>query len=282
MSDLGLALWPQAFMQKEINSGEDKPFMNRRNFTWNVLPDYLELEDQFVSKCIIGKIYVSGEAFSESEEDMRSLGITHVVSVTGFEAENPQYETFAGIRYHRITGVHDDPSSDLTPHIKPTLDIVDSLQEGEKLLIHCQMGVSRSASLAIACLMHADIRLNMEEAYDIVKEARPQIAPEPEFLFQIKEYFDTLRIPKKVRDLYDNFDPLAELANQPVYITRKSYIETCNACKSEVRMMPGGGGLCECPFKVVAHRNGIVTIGQNPDNWKLKDDDKSPQDELEK
>ena len=221
--------------------------MTRRNFEWNVVPDFRKCDDEQVSQCILGKLYVSGVDFASDANNLRELGITHIISVIGSATRGPQYITHEGFAYWRITGVCDDPTATLLPHIQTVLTLYDALGEGDKLLIHCQMGVSRSSSLAIACVMHANPKWCIEQAYDTVKAARPCIAPEPEFLFQIQDYFRSQRCQKKVRGLY---------ADREVFITRSWYVETCSKCQNVVRMLPNGSGLCECPITLTYVRTG--------------------------
>lgn len=154
---------------------------------WNTTPNYLELEGQNVSKLIANKIYVSGADFADDRYNLDELGIKYVISITYSALRGPQYHTHSGIQYHRITGVEDSPTASLSKHIKGAIDFFKQTGNGP-VLIHCQMGVSRSPSIAIACLMYMDKNLDLRGAYEMVKSARPHIAPQHEFLFQIKEY----------------------------------------------------------------------------------------------
>lgn len=58
---------------------------------------------------------------------------------------------------------------------------------GRCVLIHCMAGVSRSVTLTIAYLM-CHFRMSMHNAYQFVKEKRPAISPNLNFMGQLVEF----------------------------------------------------------------------------------------------
>lgn len=60
-------------------------------------------------------------------------------------------------------------------------------KHGSKCLVHCKMGVSRSASTVIAYAMK-EYGWNLDRAYDYVKERRTVTKPNPSFMRQLEEY----------------------------------------------------------------------------------------------
>lgn len=56
-----------------------------------------------------------------------------------------------------------------------------------KCLVHCKMGVSRSASTVIAYAMK-EYGWDLERAFDHVKERRTVTKPNPSFMKQLEEY----------------------------------------------------------------------------------------------
>lgn len=143
--------------------------------------------DEDVSQCIAGFLYVGNRYFSDNAEGMRNLGITHVISIRGI-ASNVTYKTHKGFKYYRVVGVQDSSGVDITKHLDPVLQFLDTMKANDKILVHCQAGVSRSAAFAIACLMHK-FDWNLEQAYLTVFAARPHIRPQKYFLQMIHVYF---------------------------------------------------------------------------------------------
>lgn len=58
---------------------------------------------------------------------------------------------------------------------------------GAKCLVHCKMGVSRSASTVIAYAMK-EYGWDLDKAFDYVKEKRAVAKPNPSFMKQLEEY----------------------------------------------------------------------------------------------
>lgn len=77
------------------------------------------------------------------------------------------------------------------------------------VLVHCEMGISRSATVVIAYLMSA-LKMTLFEGYQYVLERRPVIRPNSSFMKQLKEYEKKLfggvstinRVNKELRQIY--------------------------------------------------------------------------------
>lgn len=71
------------------------------------------------------------------------------------------------------------------------LSAEEAHQAGVGLLIHCQAGVSRSATIVIAYLMK-HTWMTMTDAYKFVKTRRPIISPNLNFMGQLLEFEEDL------------------------------------------------------------------------------------------
>ncbi|KAG5362541.1 Tyrosine-protein phosphatase MSG5 [Yarrowia sp. C11] len=65
--------------------------------------------------------------------------------------------------------------------------IEDRSSAGKRVLVHCQCGVSRSASLLIAYIMKKQ-HLDLNAAYDWVKYRSPEIGPNMTLIFQLMDW----------------------------------------------------------------------------------------------
>jgi tyrosine-protein phosphatase len=69
-------------------------------------------------------------------------------------------------------------NSDIVPDLLRLVKLIDDrVSENKKVLVHCQCGVSRSASLVVAYGLYKDRSLSVQEAYDAVKARSKWIGP---------------------------------------------------------------------------------------------------------
>ncbi|THG96393.1 hypothetical protein EW026_g5436 [Hermanssonia centrifuga] len=130
---------------------------------------------------------------------LHALGITHVVSVgecalippengsgsytTGFQTAKPGSlwieEREGRIKVLDIKGVCDDGIDSLEPQLPPICEWIDQArQEGGKVLVHCRVGVSRSATVTIAYVMQ-HLGIPLVDAYLIVRSRRLSVLIQP-------------------------------------------------------------------------------------------------------
>ncbi|MBW2476096.1 MAG: dual specificity protein phosphatase family protein [Deltaproteobacteria bacterium] len=65
------------------------------------------------------------------------------------------------------------------------------LEKGRRVLLHCEMGISRSPSIC-ACYLHEHEGLPLEEAHKQVKAFHPAADPHPALVTSIKDYYAKL------------------------------------------------------------------------------------------
>lgn len=66
--------------------------------------------------------------------------------------------------------------------------IDDRVQQQKKVLVHCQCGVSRSASLVVAYGLYKNPELTVHEAYNVVKSKSRWIGPNMSLIYQLSEF----------------------------------------------------------------------------------------------
>ncbi|KAF0886870.1 DUS26 phosphatase, partial [Crocuta crocuta] len=123
-------------------------------------------------------LYLGDQDIANNRRELRRLGITHVLNASHSRWRGtPEAYEGLGIRYLGVEA-HDSPAF---PSPAPQLPAVSVLTG--RILVHCAVGVSRSATLVLAYLMLYH-RLTLVEAIKKVKDHRG-IIPNRGFLRQL-------------------------------------------------------------------------------------------------
>jgi hypothetical protein len=143
----------------------------------------------------------------------RQLGIRHVVDVRVECCDDERV-----LQAHGITLLH-LPTADMCAISLPMLRhgvawVRERLESGQKVLIHCEYGIGRSALLALCVLV--DRGLAPLDALVLAKRERPKVSPSPEQLSAFLAYADEWRAAHGAGWHTPLFDELAALAyNHP-------------------------------------------------------------------
>ena len=114
-------------------------------------------------------------------KELSSFGV--VINVAG-ETPDLQMQVPA-IEYHHYQWRHDSQIATDLPSL--TTIIHTAAVKREKILIHCQCGLSRSATLVIAYIMKYH-HLSLRHAYDLLKSRAGKISPPMGLMFQLMEW----------------------------------------------------------------------------------------------
>ncbi|KAI5268914.1 hypothetical protein E4T47_07448 [Aureobasidium subglaciale] len=88
-------------------------------------------------------------------------------------------------------------NTDIVPDLIRLVKVIDErVQLGKRVLIHCQCGVSRSATLVVAYVLYKNPLMSVQEAYDDVKERSRWIGPNMNLIMQLQEFRSTLQRPQ--------------------------------------------------------------------------------------
>ncbi|XP_041977687.1 protein phosphatase Slingshot homolog 1 isoform X2 [Aricia agestis] len=132
---------------------------------------------------IFDHVYLGSEWNASNLEELQKNGVKHILNVTR-EIDN----FFPGMFDYLNIRVYDDEKTDLLKHWDNTFKYINKARnEGSKVLVHCKMGISRSASVVIAYAMKA-FNWNFDRALKHVKEKRSCIKPNNNFLNQLETY----------------------------------------------------------------------------------------------
>uniref|UniRef100_A0A4W5Q792 protein-serine/threonine phosphatase n=1 Tax=Hucho hucho TaxID=62062 RepID=A0A4W5Q792_9TELE len=141
---------------------------------------------------IFDHVYLGSEWNASNLEELQTSGVRYILNVTR-EIDN----FFPGVfEYHNIR-VYDEEATNLLEYWNDTYKFITKAKKaGAKCLVHCKMGVSRSASTVIAYAMK-EYGWDLERAFDYVKERRGVTKPNPSFMKQLEEYQGILLASKQ-------------------------------------------------------------------------------------
>ncbi|KAI0046975.1 phosphatases II [Auriscalpium vulgare] len=133
---------------------------------------------------IVPRLYLSDLFTARSEADLERLGITHVLSVLDFHPVIPPH----------VVAVHiplaDRSDANILEHLDATTTFIrDALAAApqNRVLVHCLMGISRSATVVCAYLV-ATTNMSPAQALAAVQAKRAVVNPNYSFQRQLRKY----------------------------------------------------------------------------------------------
>ncbi|EMD39274.1 hypothetical protein CERSUDRAFT_152359 [Gelatoporia subvermispora B] len=136
---------------------------------------------------IIPRLYLSNLLVARDEAQLTSLGATHVISVMNhapkFPSSLPHLKTL-------LIPIEDSPQADILQYLEQTTQFIkDALSENDTnvVLVHCLMGMSRSATVVCAYLV-ATTSMLPSESISYVTSKRSIVCPNSGFLRQLDTY----------------------------------------------------------------------------------------------
>ncbi|XP_047494727.1 dual specificity protein phosphatase 3-like [Penaeus chinensis] len=165
------------------------------------LPGY---ENRIVSRFPMGMcmdecypgLYIGDLGAAKNKDYLKQVGITHVVNTAQGNKfatvdTDEAYYTDVGIKYLGMK-LLDVPTANIAQYFEAGADFIDeALSSGGRVLVHCFMGISRSATIACAFLM-LKRRLGAQEALETLRKNR-SIYPNDGFLNQLADLDNKLR-----------------------------------------------------------------------------------------
>merc|ERR1712070_565597 len=117
-----------------------------------------------------------GSQYAVQDETLEALKITHVLSVIDKEVRSVPPRCL-----HKRCQLRDEVNEDLGTVLEEALGfIAEALAGQHRILIHCEQGKSRSASVVVAHVMRSQ-GLVYDDALQLVKEQRIMARPNTTF-----------------------------------------------------------------------------------------------------
>ncbi|XP_061618680.1 dual specificity protein phosphatase 16 isoform X3 [Phyllopteryx taeniolatus] len=117
-------------------------------------------------------------------EAMQRNAIAYVLNAS---STCPKPDFIPDSRFLRVP-VNDSFCDKILPWLDASLDFIEEAKASDAcVLVHCLAGISRSATIAIAYVMKR-MDMSLDEAYRFVKEKRPSISPNFNFLGQLLDF----------------------------------------------------------------------------------------------
>ncbi|XP_076861778.1 dual specificity protein phosphatase 8 isoform X2 [Brachyhypopomus gauderio] len=155
---------------------------------------------------ILPHLYLGSQKDVLNKDLMAQNGITYVLNASN---TCPKPEFISESHFMRIP-VNDNYCEKLLPWLDKTNEFIDKAKVSNcRVIVHCLAGISRSATIAIAYIMKT-MGLSSDDAYRFVKDRRPSISPNFNFLGQLLEFEKGLRLLKALSSGQEKSEQLGE------------------------------------------------------------------------
>ncbi|CAB1444467.1 unnamed protein product [Pleuronectes platessa] len=132
---------------------------------------------------ILPFLYLGSALHASKKEVLDAIGISALLNVS---ADCPNH--FEGAYQYKCIPVQDNHKEDISCWFLEAIEFIDSVRDSSgRVLIHCQAGISRSATICLAYLMKRK-RVRLDEAFEFVRRRRSIISPNFSFMGQLLQF----------------------------------------------------------------------------------------------
>lgn len=128
-------------------------------------------------------LYISGETEAKSLDFLTTNGISSIITIQLKELPREIVNRFDSSKYLHIK-LSDTVNVNIKEHFDTAIKFIDA---NERTLIHCQAGISRSATLCLAYMIKMRQK-TLDQAFQDLKKCRRCIGPNFSFLGQLKSF----------------------------------------------------------------------------------------------
>ncbi|EPS41497.1 hypothetical protein H072_4648 [Dactylellina haptotyla CBS 200.50] len=189
------------------------------------------------------QLYISGMFVMRRTDELQAKNITHVVSVLRGRLDPKLFEAYSSTGRHLHIQVDDDDDENLIEHFKTSNEFISrAVQQGGNVLVHCAMGISRSATIATAYLIYTK-QIPPDAAIALIRQTRPIVSPNTGFMQQLDLYYENLGeavknlddVPAYQRYLYRKEVEMSRLARKAPTINHYAEEEAQGTAEKEVK-----------------------------------------------
>lgn len=139
---------------------------------------------------ILPHLYLGSQKDVLNKDLMTQNGISYVLNASN---SCPKPDFICESRFLRVP-INDNYCEKLLPWLDKSIEFIDKAKLSScQVIVHCLAGISRSATIAIAYIMKT-MGMSSDDAYRFVKDRRPSISPNFNFLGQLLEYERSLKL----------------------------------------------------------------------------------------
>ena len=138
-----------------------------------------------ISVIISNRLYLSGDDVASNLDILKENKITHILNLTTTFAN-----AFESQFVYKTIKLDDKLNENIGKHFQDSFEFIENAfiqNSGNRVLVHCNMGVSRSPSFVIAYLMQKKVHNSYIDAYEHVANCRDIIYPNLSFVKQLSQ-----------------------------------------------------------------------------------------------
>ncbi len=118
---------------------------------------------------IIPNVYLGNISAAKDPERLKQLNITHVLTIEDTELDFELYKSLEKYKFKRLA---DHQYANILEVLEECLEFIDeAVRESKNILVHCFMGMSRSAALVMAYIMARE-KQSVKKTLDQVRKKR--------------------------------------------------------------------------------------------------------------
>ncbi|XP_061887087.1 dual specificity protein phosphatase 4 [Entelurus aequoreus] len=132
---------------------------------------------------ILPFLYLGSALHASKKEVLDAIGISALLNVS---SDCPNH--FENAYQYKCIPVEDNHKEDISCWFLEAIEFIDSVRDSSgRVLVHCQAGISRSATICLAYLMKRK-RVRLDEAFEFVRRRRSIISPNFSFMGQLLQF----------------------------------------------------------------------------------------------